>query len=118
MPAQRSSPIPAALTQLTHADPLQGAEAAHLLAYLAAVPDPRAGRGRRHSLVVILAMAAAAVLTGARSVAAIAEWVQDAPQMVRVALGARARPPTATRCHLRPPSAARLPAWTPRSWQG
>jgi hypothetical protein len=43
----------------------------HLLAYLAAVPDPRAARGRRHLLVAILAMAAAAVLAGAHSVAAI-----------------------------------------------
>ena len=43
----------------------------HLLAYLAAVPDPRAARGRCHLLVAILAMAAAAVLAGAHSVAAI-----------------------------------------------
>jgi hypothetical protein len=43
----------------------------HLLAYLAAVPDPRAARGRRHPLVAILAMAAAAVLAGAHSMAAI-----------------------------------------------
>src|SRR5829696_2744078 len=34
-------------------------------------------------------MAAAAVLTGARSLAAIAEWAADAPQPVRAALGAR-----------------------------
>jgi hypothetical protein len=34
-------------------------------------------------------MAAAAVLAGARSIAAIAEWVADAPQPVRAALGAR-----------------------------
>ena len=34
-------------------------------------------------------MAAAAVLTGARSMTAIAEWVADAPQPVRAALGAR-----------------------------
>ena len=40
-------------------------------------------------LVAILAMAAAAVLAGARSMAAIAEWAADAPQLVRVALGAR-----------------------------
>ena len=50
-----------ALTQLTHAAPLQDAEAGHLLAYLGTVPDPRAGRGRRHPLVAILAMAAAAL---------------------------------------------------------
>jgi DDE_Tnp_1-associated len=34
-------------------------------------------------------MAAAAVLTGARSVTAIAEWAADTPQPVRAALGAR-----------------------------
>jgi DDE_Tnp_1-associated/Transposase DDE domain len=34
-------------------------------------------------------MAAAAALAGARSMAAIAEWAADAPQLVRVALGAR-----------------------------
>ena len=34
-------------------------------------------------------MAAAAVLTGARSMAAIAEWATDAPQPVRAAFGAR-----------------------------
>jgi predicted transposase YbfD/YdcC len=34
-------------------------------------------------------MAAAAVLAGARSIAAIAEWAADAPQPVRAALGAR-----------------------------
>ena len=34
-------------------------------------------------------MAAAAVLAGARSMAAIAEWAADAPQPIRAALGAR-----------------------------
>jgi predicted transposase YbfD/YdcC len=89
LPADPSSPIPAALTQLTHAEPLQDADPPHLLAYLAAVPDPRAARGRRHPLVAILGLAAAAVLAGARSIAAIAEWAADAPQPVRAALGAR-----------------------------
>src|SRR5215218_8894393 len=91
VPADPSSPIPAALTQLTQTDPreLQDADAPHLLAYLAAIPDPRARSGRRHPLVAILALAAAAVLAGARSFAAIAEWAADAPQPVRAALGAR-----------------------------
>jgi predicted transposase YbfD/YdcC len=91
VPADPSSPSPAALTHLTPTDPreLQDADSPHLLAYLAAVPDPRATRGRRHPLVAILAMAAAAVLAGARSITAIADWVADAPQPVRAALGAR-----------------------------
>jgi predicted transposase YbfD/YdcC len=89
VPADPSSSIPSALTQLTYADPLRPAEGPHLLAYLATIGDPRARTGRRHPLVAILAMAAAAVLTGARSITAIAEWAADAPQPVRAALGAR-----------------------------
>jgi DDE_Tnp_1-associated len=91
VPADPASPIPAALAPLPQTDPcqLEDTDAIHLLAYLAAVPDPRAARGRRHPLVAILAMAAAAVLAGARSIAAIAEWAADAPQPVRAALGAR-----------------------------
>jgi DDE_Tnp_1-associated len=90
VPAERSSPTLAALAHLTHTDPvqLQDADAPHLLTYLAAVPDPRAARGRRHPLVAIVGLAAAAVLAGARSIAAIAEWAADAPQPVRAALGA------------------------------
>jgi predicted transposase YbfD/YdcC len=93
VPADPSSPIPAALTQLAHAQPLHDSEPPHLLAYLASVPDPRAARGRRHPLVAILGLAAAAVLAGARSIAAIAEWAADAPQPVRAALGARHHAP-------------------------
>src|SRR5215213_6823083 len=95
VPATPSSPIPAALTHLTHSDPrqLQDTDTPHLLAYLAAVPDPRAARGRRHRLVAILAVATAAVLAGARSIAAIAEWAAEAPQPVRAALGARHHAP-------------------------
>jgi len=89
VPAEPSSPIPSALAQLTYANRLQHAETPHLLAYLATIPDPRTARGRRHPLIAILAMAAAAVLGGARSLAAIAEWAADAPQPVRAALGAR-----------------------------
>src|SRR5512133_4019199 len=74
--------------------PLQDSEPPHLLASLASVPDPRATRGRRHRLVAILGLAAAAVLAGARSIAAIAEWAADAPQPVRAALGTRRDPRT------------------------
>jgi predicted transposase YbfD/YdcC len=89
VPAGPSCPIPPVLAPLRDASPLQEAEPPHLLAYLATIPDPRAALGRRHPLVAILALAAAAVLAGARSFAAIAEWATDAPQPVRAALGAR-----------------------------
>jgi hypothetical protein len=56
---------------------------------IAAIHDPRWDCGRRHPLAAILAIAAAAVLAGARSVTAIAEWAADTPQPVRAALGAR-----------------------------
>ena len=94
MPADLSSPISSGLDPLCDADPLQEAEPTHLLAYLATIADPRAPRGRRHPLIAILAMAAAAVLAGARSMTAIAEWAADAPQPVRAALGARRDPLT------------------------
>ena len=89
MPAELSSSIPPALAQLAHADLLRPADTPQLLACLATIHDPRRACGRRHPLPAILAMAAAAVLTGARSVTAIAEWAADAPQPVRAALGAR-----------------------------
>jgi predicted transposase YbfD/YdcC len=89
VPADPSSPIPSGLAPLCQAGPLRPAEPPHLLAYLAAIPDPRARAGRRHPLVAILALAAAAVLAGAQSVTAIAEWATDTPQPIRAALGAR-----------------------------
>jgi len=94
VPADPSSSIPPGLTVLAHADPLRPAETPHLLAYLATVGDPRTRAGRRHPLVAILAIAAAAVLTGARSFAAIAEWAADADQPVRAALGTHRDPLT------------------------
>jgi hypothetical protein len=66
------------LAPLRDADPLRPAESPHLLAYLATIPDPRRPAGCRHPLACILGLAAAAVLAGARSMAAIAEWTADA----------------------------------------
>lgn len=42
------------------------------------VPDPRDRRGVRHALPVILTRATAAVLSGAKTWVAVAEWVGDA----------------------------------------
>jgi predicted transposase YbfD/YdcC len=63
------------------------------------IHDPRDRRGRRHTLASVLAVSAAAVLTGARSVAAIAEWATDAPGPVLTALGVR-RDPLTRRCQV------------------
>jgi hypothetical protein len=94
VPADPSSSIPSGLASLCQAGPFQPAEPPHLLAYLATITDPRARAGRRHALVAILGLAAAAVLAGARSVTAIAEWAADAPQPVYAALGVRRDPLT------------------------
>lgn len=45
-----------------------------LTAALAAVPDARRRRGRRHELTGVLTIAACACLTGASSYVAISEW--------------------------------------------
>src|SRR4051812_34231642 len=55
-----------------------------MLQALAAVPDPRKARGRRHGLQSILLLAVGAVLAGARSYAAIAQWVRCAEQSVTI----------------------------------
>jgi predicted transposase YbfD/YdcC len=97
VPADPSSSIPPGLAQLVHADRLRPAEPPDLLTYLATIDDPRARAGRRHPLVAILAIAAAAVLAGAKSMTAIAEWAADAPQPVLAALAARPDPPSGYR---------------------
>jgi hypothetical protein len=87
MPAASSSPIDPAIGQLLTAVQSVDPDRARLLPVLAAVPDPRARRGVRHRLAVILGLALCAVLAGARSFTAIAEWAADADQATRDALG-------------------------------
>ena len=87
MPAAQSSPVDPAIGQLLAVAQSLGQERAHLLPVLAAVPDPRARRGVRHRLAVILVLAVCAVLAGARSFTAIGEWAADADQGTREALG-------------------------------
>ncbi|MEU9179937.1 ISAs1 family transposase [Streptomyces sp. NPDC048550] len=94
MPARSSSPIPTGLSQLAAARPPAPGEHPHLLDCLATVPDPRRAKGRRHPLTFVLALAACAVLAGAKSLASIAEWAADAPSVVLTALGGPSREPT------------------------
>lgn len=61
---------------------------------LALVPDPRKRRGIRHSVAAVIAIAAAAVLAGSKSVLAIGEWAAEAPHVVLAALGSRRNPRT------------------------
>jgi hypothetical protein len=77
MPAASSSPVDPVFCHLfAAADGLDG-DRATVLSVLAAVADPWARRGVRHRLAVILALAVCAVLAGARSFTAIAEWAAD-----------------------------------------
>ncbi|MCX4469377.1 transposase family protein [Micromonospora sp. NBC_01655] len=61
--------------------------AAGRAAALADLPDPRARRGVRHRLVVVVTAAVCAVVAGYRSYTAIAEWVADVPAATALALG-------------------------------
>ncbi|WSA82242.1 transposase family protein [Streptomyces sp. NBC_01799] len=58
------------------------------------MPDTRRAEGRRHPLAFILALAACAVLAGAKSLAAITEWAADASPAVLTALGGPGREPS------------------------
>lgn len=58
-----------------------------LMTYLAAVPDHRQARGKRHPLQAILALACVAMLCGARSETAIAEWATNYGTVWRRRLG-------------------------------
>jgi hypothetical protein len=65
-----------------------------LLRALAEVPDPRSRHGRRHPLPAVLALATVAMLCGARSLYAIAQWGRAQPEVVVQTLGcARGRTP-------------------------
>lgn len=61
---------------------------ARLLGFLAQIPDRRARRGRRYPLPYLLALPVVAMPAHHIDIAAIAEWVADAPDSLLLALGA------------------------------
>jgi predicted transposase YbfD/YdcC len=86
MPALSSSPIDPAIGHLAElAKDAEGPPG--VLAMLARVADPRHRRGVRYRLAVILGLAMCAVLAGARSFTAIAEWAADADAQTLARLG-------------------------------
>ena len=97
MPAVSSSPI---LTVVDDSDPLLGELVEvppapdGLLELLAQVADPRKPRGIRHGLTGVLAMALSAVITGAQSFVAIAEWAADASPEALARLGVTGTAPS------------------------
>ncbi|WP_328760375.1 ISAs1 family transposase [Streptomyces sp. NBC_00271] len=98
MPARTSSPIPSALEQLgSLTDPLTSSDVVDLRCFLILVADPRDARGLRYPALALLCAAVSAVLTVARSLIAIGEWITDAPQHVLGVLGFAVDPLTGLR---------------------
>src|SRR5579875_3291873 len=81
MPALSSSPIHPVLGHLADLAGDAAGDSPGLLAVLATAVDPRHRRGVRHRLAVC------AVLAGARSFTAIAEWAADADEQTLARLG-------------------------------
>jgi predicted transposase YbfD/YdcC len=87
MPAVSSSPIDPAIGHLADLAADAQEDSPGLLAVLARVTDPRQRRGVRYRLAVILGLAVCAVMAGARSFTAIAEWAADADRQTLARLG-------------------------------
>ena len=67
----------------------------------AKVPDPREKRGRRHPLPAMLALSTVAMLSGAKSLYAIAQWGRlQQPEVVRALGFTRAQTPCVATLHL------------------
>jgi len=66
-------------------------EVQSLFEALRAVPDRRGRHGRRYPLAVVLAIAVSAMLAGARSLYAIAQWAREHHKLVTGTFGLPAR---------------------------
>src|SRR4051794_11610231 len=65
-------------------EPLSAVESIRLVQALRVIPDPRRRRGRRHGLQSVLLLALQAVMAGASSWMAIAQWSKTAPQALGI----------------------------------
>jgi predicted transposase YbfD/YdcC len=77
----------AAAVLASRAAEVQRASGGSLMEVFASVPDPRAERGKRHSLAAILGLCTAAVLSGCVTLSEITAWVSAAGQDLLAALG-------------------------------
>src|ERR1700733_4381872 len=72
---------------------MEAQRAASLLSFLADVPDPRSRHGRQHRLSAILGLVCCAIMCGAKSYTAIAQWARDQDIGLMHRLGFTRRPP-------------------------
>src|SRR3954449_4134436 len=92
LPADLSAHLAAAVVaDVAAGDPVRTSS---LVTALAAVPDPRHRRGRRHQLTGLLAIGACACLTGSSSYVAIGEWAAAQGRAVLDCLGSDADLPS------------------------
>ena len=72
---------------------MEAQPAGSLLSILATIPDPRSRHGRQHPLSAVLALVCSAIMCGAKSYTAIAQWAQDQDIGLMHRLGFTRRPP-------------------------
>ena len=70
-----------------------------LLDALREIEDPRKAKGMRHPLPAVLALSVCAMLSGARSLYAIAQWGREHPQFAQPLGFSRERTPCAATLH-------------------
>src|SRR3954451_19362172 len=84
MPASASSLSALPPASAVGREPLSAVESIGLVQALRVIPDPRHRRGRRHGLQSVLLLALQAVMAGASSWIALAQWAKTDPQALGI----------------------------------